>query len=181
MTADAAGNFYIATGVVGTSGCGIAGSGAIVILSRTLNQATCVNVGPGATGLVRSEDVAIDSRDNSFLVTFREGQVVHFPVVSQDIPIPPGLINCQGRVATIVGTEGNDRLQGTDGNDVIAGLGGNDKISGRGGHDRICGGAGNDVINGGKGNDRLQGGDGFDRITGGKGRDRCSGEVVRQC
>jgi hypothetical protein len=78
MTADAAGNFYIATGVVGSSACGAAGSGAIVFMPSTLNGIFCFNVGPGATGLVRSNDVAIDPRGNSVLVTFTEGLVVRF-------------------------------------------------------------------------------------------------------
>lgn len=44
---------------------------------------------------------------------------------------------CDGLVATIVGTEGDDELVGTDQQDVIVGLGGNDVISG---------GASNDVV-----------------------------------
>jgi RTX calcium-binding nonapeptide repeat (4 copies) len=37
---------------------------------------------------------------------------------------------CDGRVATIVGTEGNDTINGTAGRDVIVGLGGDDTIYG---------------------------------------------------
>jgi Ca2+-binding RTX toxin-like protein len=87
---------------------------------------------------------------------------------------PPGLIvsapdwgaipvNCGGRRANLVGTEGRDKLVGTKGADVIAALGGRDKISGKGGKDRLCGGSGRDRLNGGKGKK--------DRCLGGKGRD----------
>jgi len=48
-------------------------------------------------------------------------------------------VKCAGRVATIVGTPGNDLLVGTNGPDVIAGLGGNDVIYGLGGNDILCG------------------------------------------
>lgn len=69
---------------------------------------------------------------------------------------------CDGRVATIVGTPGDDEISGTDGPDVIAGLQGNDTILGRGGDDVICGGTGDDT---------LAGGDGFDIIFGAQGND----------
>jgi len=64
---------------------------------------------------------------------------------------------CDGRVATIVGTEGDDILTGTMGDDVIVGLGGNDQISGKEGKDYICGGDGNDVIQGNRGPDIIYG------------------------
>lgn len=91
---------------------------------------------------------------------------------------------CSGRVATIVGTEGNDVLTGTPGPDVIAALGGNDRIRGGAGPDWICGGAGNDNIKGqgGKdrvsgeaGKDKVKGGPAKDKLTGGKGKDKIKG------
>ncbi|MEZ0578331.1 DUF5050 domain-containing protein [Nocardioides sp. MH1] len=57
----------------------------------------------------------------------------------------PKYTPCQGRGATITGTDGNDVITGTPGPDVIAGLGGNDVIIGGGGADTICGGTGNDT------------------------------------
>jgi subtilisin family serine protease len=69
---------------------------------------------------------------------------------------------CGGKRATIVGTNGKDKIKGTKRADVIVGLSGNDTIRGRGGKDRLCG-------NGGK--DRLFGGGGKDRLFGGSGRD----------
>ena len=82
---------------------------------------------------------------------------------------------CRGRLATIVGTDGDDTLSGTSGGDVIVGLGGNDHITGRGGDDSLCGGPGNDGIWGGDGFDRLSGNAGNDMLNGGLGRDRCDG------
>ena len=83
---------------------------------------------------------------------------------------------CDGLVATIVGTPGNNTIVGTPGDDVIAGLGGSDAIQGRGGNDRICGGDGSDQIDGGAGNDRIFGGNGSDRLLGGTGNNALFGE-----
>ena len=82
---------------------------------------------------------------------------------------------CLGRVATIVGTAGDDVLDGTSGRDVIVGLAGDDVIRGQGSNDVICGGGGADTIDGGKGDDRLAGGKGDDTIKGKTGRDRILG------
>src|SRR5437899_12475830 len=71
-------------------------------------------------------------------------------------------VTCLGldeRVATIVGTEGDDVIVGTSGDDVIQALGGNDQIDGGEGHDLICGGPGDDGLHGGAGADDA-GGDG---------------------
>jgi Ca2+-binding RTX toxin-like protein len=43
---------------------------------------------------------------------------------------------CFGKVATVVGTSGNNVLTGTPGADVIVGLGGSDRIAAGGGNDR---------------------------------------------
>ena len=88
---------------------------------------------------------------------------------------PPREWYCDGKIATILGTEGNDNLAGTEGNDVIVGLGGNDTIDGKGGNDLICGGAGADNLSGGNGNDTLYGGAGADVLSGGPGRDNLYG------
>ena len=105
----------------------------------------------------------------------------------------PDDVFCNGRKATIVGTEGNDILTGTDGPDVIHGLGGVDIIRGMGGNDTICGGDaadflsgvdgndiifgehGDDAIWGGPGDDIIDGGDGHDSIKGGYGNDELNG------
>lgn len=89
---------------------------------------------------------------------------------------PLGNDRCDGRVPTLLGTAGNDRLRGTAGADVIHGLDGNDKINGLAGNDLICGGPGTDVLNGGRGRERLFGGPGGDRLRGGPGSDRLVGQ-----
>ncbi len=76
----------------------------------------------------------------------------------------PDPVVCDGRLATLFGTSGDDVLTGTAGADVIAGLQGNDIIRGLGGDDVICGGKGNDVIIGGQGFDILFGAQGDDVI-----------------
>ncbi len=91
-------------------------------------------------------------------------------------------VRCAGKIATIVGTPGRDRLVGTPGRDVIAGLRGNDLIDGRGGDDVLCGGPGGDTVKGGPGDDWLVsgppaagGGDHFgpaDVLEGGLGDDQ---------
>jgi hypothetical protein len=84
-------------------------------------------------------------------------------------------LTCFGLPATIIGTEGNDRLTGTSGPDIIVGLGGNDLIKGLGGADVICGGDGDDVIEGGDGADLIDGGAGDDLIKGQNGDDALLG------
>ena len=79
-------------------------------------------------------------------------------------PVEPPPVVCDGRVATIFGTAGNDVLIGTDGPDIISGLQGDDIIRGLGGDDIICGGQGDDVIVGGGGFDILFGAQGDDTI-----------------
>lgn len=107
---------------------------------------------------------------------------------------------CNGLVATIVGTSGDDVIVGTSGDDVIVGLGGRDVIRGRGGNDTICGGRGpdsiyggsgadllfgnkgGDLLFGGRGHDTLVGNKGFDGLSAGGGTDQCvTGEYFRGC
>ena len=80
------------------------------------------------------------------------------PVSAQQVRV------CDGLVATIVGTGGNDTLVGTSGPDVIAALQGDDVIRGLGGDDVICGGLGDDEIFGGEGFDIIFGAQGDDVI-----------------
>lgn len=56
---------------------------------------------------------------------------------------------CGQRIATIIGTGGNDLLVGTAGPDVIHGLGDQDSIDGGGGNDVMDGGSGTDLCRGG--------------------------------
>jgi hypothetical protein len=82
---------------------------------------------------------------------------------------------CKGKKATIVGTNGGEKLKGTARRDVIAALKGKDTISGLAGNDLICGGAGKDTLKGGKGNDKLFGQKGNDTLKGGPGTDKLKG------
>lgn len=104
---------------------------------------------------------------------------------------------CEGKRATIVGTEGHDLIEGTRGDDVIVALGGNDIIYADDGNDTICGGKGDDTIyaefyytrgirtmeylpdfdtvRGGKGDDYILGGRDDDKIKGDEGNDFVDG------
>lgn len=73
---------------------------------------------------------------------------------------------CNGLTATIVGTDGNDRLTGTAASDVIVGLAGRDVIEGADADDVICGGSGNDRLFGASGEDVLRGQGGADSLFG---------------
>lgn len=100
-------------------------------------------------------------------LSLAEVQVLATPVPT--IPL------CNGREATIVGTDGDDVLDGTAGPDVIVGLGGNDRLRGFDGNDTICGGDGDDVVNGNNGADWVSGGAGDDELRGSFGRDQLFG------
>jgi len=102
------------------------------------------------------------------ILIISSGSII-FPAFSQSPQ------QCDGRDATIVGTEGNDTLEGTPGDDVIVGLGGDDTITGGDGDDVICGGDGDDSIWGGNGNDIIFGGNGSDRLNGDEGDDQIIG------
>lgn len=93
------------------------------------------------------------------------------PATSTTSTTPPPPNMCDGEVATIVGTDGDDNLVGTSGRDVIVALGGNDTVSGGDGDDLICLGAGDDHVKAGNGADTVFGGTGADTISGNKGND----------
>jgi uncharacterized delta-60 repeat protein len=82
---------------------------------------------------------------------------------------------CAGKKATIVGTNGKDKLKGTKKRDVISAGKGKDTVKGLGGNDLICGGKGKDKLLGGPGKDKLLGGPGKDKLIGGPGKDKLNG------
>jgi Ca2+-binding RTX toxin-like protein len=82
---------------------------------------------------------------------------------------------CQGRKATIIGTQAADQLQGTAAADVIVTFEGDDRVFGLGGNDVVCGGAGKDKEVGGPGNDDLSGEAERDKLKGGAGKDKLRG------
>ena len=91
-----------------------------------------------------------------------------------------GGVTCDGRLATIAGTNRAQRINGTNGPDVIWAGGGNDKIFGKGGADFICGGSGRDLLNGGAGADKLNGEAGRDTCVGGPAADRSRGCEIKR-
>lgn len=92
------------------------------------------------------------------------------------LPAHAGGERCMGRNATIVGTNGSDRLVGTNGPDVIDGRKGFDYILGRGGDDLICGGSGDDHLDAGAGADALTGDRGDDTLVAGRGTEFMGGK-----
>ncbi len=85
--------------------------------------------------------------------------------------------HCNGKKATLIGTQGDDNLVGTSTKaNVIVGGGGNDTIHGGGKDDTICGGSGNDKLYGEGGKDNLFGWIGDDELYGGDGNDKLHGE-----
>jgi Tol biopolymer transport system component len=86
------------------------------------------------------------------------------------------IYSCAGRRATIVGSDGPDKLKGTKKRDVVVANGGKDQVRGRGGNDLICGGGGKDKLYGNNGKDRLTGGAGKDLLVGGNGKDKLKGD-----
>ncbi|MGH7129019.1 MAG: calcium-binding protein, partial [Planctomycetaceae bacterium] len=76
-------------------------------------------------------------------------------VASFAVPATAANRRCLGKRATIVGTNGGDRIRGTAADDVIVARGGNDNINSKGGNDIVCAGAGKDKVRGGGGNDKL--------------------------
>ena len=146
--------------------------GTSVTLTATASAGSSFAGWSGACSGTGSCTVTMDA-DRSVTATFTAEQ-----------PPPPYGEDCDGRIATIVGTEGKDNIHGTKGADVIVGLGGKDQIKGRDGNDVICagdgkdhvvGGSGNDRIFGEAGNDHLIGNQGNDRFDGGPGKDKCQG------
>lgn len=87
--------------------------------------------------------------------------------------------------STILGSNGNNRIEGTHASELIMSFDGNDRIDGGAGDDcivtgngnsRIDGSAGNDVIVTGNGNNRIEdGGAGDDKIYTGSGNDNIGG------
>ncbi|MEL6618060.1 MAG: CAP domain-containing protein [Pseudomonadota bacterium] len=87
----------------------------------------------------------------------------------------PGSPPPNAPVATLFGTEDDDRLTGTSSGEAIKGAGGHDILQGAGGNDTLTGGGGLDTLSGGDGNDVLRGSGGADLIQGGAGNDKLLG------
>lgn len=121
-----------------------------------------------------SIEQALD-QDGGYMI-FLYGDAVTYRVSLQClagscVPTP----TCNGTLASIWGTDGDNVIVGTENRDVISAMGGNDIVYGLGGNDVICGDAGNDIIFGGEGKDRLLGGRGNDMLFGEAGEDKLVG------
>ncbi|MGH8589452.1 MAG: choice-of-anchor D domain-containing protein, partial [Gammaproteobacteria bacterium] len=147
-------------------------------LTRGASRTVRVAFDPSATGPLAANLSIVSSGQGTVGVTLTGTGVA--PEIPREITA-----RCFGVQATIVGTDGSDRINGTPGRDIIAALGGNDVINGRGGNDFLCGGKGADRIRGGTGKDRLDGGSGRDKLDGGAASDRCTGgpgtDITENC
>ena len=94
----------------------------------------------------------------------------------QDLsPAPEPAVTCQGKKATIIGTDAAETLTGGPLADVISAFGGKDQVNALTGNDTACGDDGKDILRGAAGRDVLNGGKGNDKTVGGKGKDKCIG------
>ncbi|MDQ2940523.1 MAG: 6-bladed beta-propeller [Actinomycetota bacterium] len=144
--------------------------------------ATSCKAGVAGAGTGQLNDafgIATDCRNAVWVADTANNRVQRFG--QPGTPLPPcggaaaASLKCHGKQATIVGTNGKDKLKGTKKRDVIVGEGGGDKIVAKGGNDLVCAGGGPDKVFGGKGKDRLFGEGGNDRLFGGAGKDKLSG------
>ena len=158
-----------------------------------------VNLGTGATNVVFEDDSSFDFRgievrpDNNLLAADDANNIVAIlspagaalgplsdfaPLddLSRMVIEPP---RCGGRLATITGSTGSDKMTATPHPDVINALEGNDTVSGAAQNDLVCGEAGDDRLIGGAGKDNLIGGAGADVLLGSAGRDLLQGGTGR--
>jgi Ca2+-binding RTX toxin-like protein len=142
--------------------------------SFSAGSCTLVKTGPAAARCAVS---FTPSGSGGVVVTITaryRGDATH-PPSSATTTVKVQQARCAGRLATIAGGAGSDRLVGTRRGDVIAGGSGNDRIRADGGNDLVCAGAGSDRVLGGQGNDRLLGQAGNDTLYGGRGQDILDG------
>ena len=151
----------------------------------TIGDKTIVNAGDGDDEI----KVFVDPFTGEQIVSIN-GKIYRLPA-GQELVIRGGGGNDTIEVPkgsnlnlTLIGSEGDDKIQGGDGSERILGLDGNDKIKAGDGNDRVSGGAdrdfadgqgGDDTVSGGLGDDTIYGLDGADRLIGGEGRDYLEG------
>ncbi|MDP9295320.1 MAG: hypothetical protein M3O88_01320, partial [Actinomycetota bacterium] len=79
-----------------------------------------------------------------FASTLLLGFGMRMPIVQASTAHHSAHATCNGQRATIVGTQGSDKIHGTNHGDVIVALGGNDVVKAGGGKDLVCAGDGAD-------------------------------------
>lgn len=121
--------------------------------------------------ILRDCPTFLDSGDDSNVSAADFGVVSPSPRSNSVAPTELACVECGGARATLVGTDGADKLKGTGKPDVIVGAAGADTIRGLGGNDILCGGRGKDKLIGGGGRDQLIGQRGRDTCNGGGGKD----------
>ena len=163
-------------------------TGTVTPLASTPLYSEPVDLAPLADGSILVADMG--EAGPGSLLSYNRTSGVTVSVASGPPFVDPSSVlaeppECRGKVATIVGSNRNDKLVGTHYADVIAALDGNDKVKGDRGNDIVCGGEGNDFANGGQGEDelfgeedkdRLIGAEGPDLLDGGPAKDRCNGK-----
>ncbi len=135
----------------------------------------------GSTRVDFGSPTALESP--SGLVQQPDGRIIVAGYSQGDINVirlqgdPGGSANskCAGKKATVIGTNGKDKLKGTKKRDRISAGKGKDTVKGLKGNDIICGGKGKDKLFGGSGKDKLLGQAGKDRLIGGPGNDKVKG------
>ena len=113
------------------------------------------------------EGVDVITRARSILVVF----LVLTATTALVAPASAARPRCFGKLATKVGSAGNDTINGTRRADVIVSKTGDDVINGKGGNDLICAGDQNDLIFGSGGSDKIDAGTGDDETFPGLGND----------
>ncbi|AIY18989.1 calcium-binding protein [Pimelobacter simplex] len=147
------------------------GVGAITVGDRTI-----FNTGAGDDTVT----ITIDPKTGEQVVTIN-GQVYRVPA-GQHVVVRVGegddtvTVPAGTRVdVTVLGSDGDDRIETGGGDDTVLGGSGDDQVKGGAGNDRVSGGAGRDYVDGQSGDDRLSGGTGDDTVYGLDGDDRISG------
>ncbi|HEX6666266.1 MAG TPA: hypothetical protein VF081_06695 [Solirubrobacterales bacterium] len=143
--------------------------GITVTLSRASGQLGVPADAPAFNASVSGDGthIAFDSRATNLSSADQDkfaDVFVRDPIYAKE----PKLPTCAGRIATVIGTPGEDSLKGTKSKDVIVALGGDDRIKTFTRADVICAGPGDDQVDAG---DNGEGG-GSDLVLAGPGNDK---------
>ena len=143
------------------------------LISQNIKSVLVVSGVLGAffiTGLAQAAGPEVDK--DQFPDYVPAHTVIKCPYIPENLKSIP---ECGGKVATCVGTSGNDLILGSEEKDVIASLAGNDVVHGDAEDDIICGGPGTDSLFGARGHDVIYGGPGDDWLFGAKEDDKLYG------
>lgn len=163
-------------------------NGTIDIAGTSGNDRIYVTTNGASIGATLHDFTQIVSLDGITSVRVRGGEGDDRLVLGLGVTM--ALVQGEGGHDTLIGADGDDRLEGGTGRDQLYGGGGADRLSGGGhndylnggsGADRLYGDAHDDYLVGGAGNDRLWGGSGTDFVDGGDGdADRAGNDSLDQ-